>query len=94
MNKILQWFFNCIGPSKREPARRVKFVEGTEWTCPKCHKVLTRAKRDIHYGDLANSADWTGQAVLGLPPIQHCGYATMRRRGNVTEIHTPTGWVG
>lgn len=87
--RFIRWFLRLFNPPTRADIPRVKFVEGTEWTCLVCDAVLAVATRDI-YGSNTVSAGWDRRPVR-----THCGLMTIRRgQTGRHEIHTPTGWVG
>ena len=91
---ILLWVLKFF-KEPAAPTRRVKFVEGTEWTCVKCGTVLGVAKCDIHSGDPAASSAWEIKGP-GFWNRAHCAVRATRigpDSGRV-EFHTPTGWVG
>lgn len=92
--KILEWFVKFFEPPARVP-RRAKFLEGTQWTCPKCRALLATAKRDIYSGEVADRNAWTIVVPAWGMPTMHCGVNTMTMNSSGRhQIHTPTGWVG
>lgn len=96
--KLLEWFLQFFSaPRAALPAtpKRVKFLEGTEWICPKCEATLGVARKDIYHGDLRRSSEWDIKD-LGFWTQSHCGEYAVRFSddGHRILFLTPTGWVG
>lgn len=95
--RFLRWFLQFFAaPRAALPAtpKRVKFLEGTEWTCPTCGTTLGIARRDIYHDDVKHSSEWDIKD-FGFWSHTHCGklaykFDDMHR----VLFHTPTGWVG
>lgn len=92
--KLLEWFLQFFQPTLKLP-RRVKFLEGTQWTCPNCNALLATARVDIYSYEVASLSDWDLVVPAWGPPLKHCGENTWVQHSNGRhQIHTPTGWVG
>ena len=90
--KLFDWLFSA---AVEKAKRRVKWVEGTELMCPRCHMTIAVAKRDTYVGDPKNSADWSVRHGHAFRSMRHCGLPLNSISANGTEkIFTPTGWVG
>lgn len=95
--RLIDWIlalFRGVSSDVENNPRSVKFVEGTEWTCPKCDTVMGVAKRDLFSGEVASYTDWHPKVPQALWTRMHCGVYTIRSTDGIHEIHTPTGWVG
>lgn len=94
--RILEWFLQFFSaPRAALPAtpKRVKFFEGTEWTCPTCGTTLGIALKDIHSYEIARSSDWDIRDP-GFWDKKHCELAYKFSVDGRVLFHTPTGWVG
>ena len=92
--KFIKWFLQFFRSTSAPAPRGVKFVEGTEWLCPRCHTTLAIARHDIYNRVLMSSLDWEVKDS-GFWTFEHCDAHIMRygADGHIV-IMTPTGWVG
>lgn len=71
--------------------------KGTELTCPQCHRIMARLKKDIHSGDILKTDHFESidgqirQYTYMRCPFDGIDYGRSKHLGSY-EVHTKDGW--
>lgn len=96
VESFLEWVARLWSPKVTEPKPQVKWVEGTQWICPVCRRLIATAKRDVCRYEKADAEAWQIHSTYAFFSMGKCCLTVRAARMNngITEFFTPTGWVG